>query len=677
MTRLVPGWLRSYRREWLRPDLVAAVVIWSVVTPQAVAYAQIAGLPPEAGLMAAPVAMLGFGLLGTSRQLIVSATTATSAVSAATVGPLAGGDVARFAALSAALALVVAVVLVLGGLLRFGAISDLVSKPVMTGFLFGLGMVIAVAQLPSLLGIDPGEGNFFPALNDLIGELGDVHAATLAVGAASLAVLIALRRLAPKVPATLVVLVLAIALSALLGLEDDGVDVVGHIPEALPDPAIPHISADDFVQLIAPALGVLVLTAEAVGVARGLAAKHDYRTDPNRDLVAMGVSNALAGFSSGFVQSGGASQTAAADGAGGRSQLAGVAAAGLILLTGAFLAPLFADLPQATLAAIVIVAVASFFDVAELRRFARVRRSAAAFAGLALIGVLGLGVLQGLVVTAFLIARRTSSRASAARPSACSPATRGPARGGASSATRTGRRPTACSPSAATGPLLYPNANAVKERVLALAATGEAHTLVLDLGVNTDLDIQAADALGELADELRRHGIELRLAQVREPALEVLERAGVTERVRVEATLDAAVRGDEPARLPPRVAARRRDRRPDRVGGARARVARLRVDRRRLPRRRPLRRAARAAALRAARELAPPRRRADVRDRGAVGRRGGDRRHPGRARLRDADRGAGDRDRHRRAGGRAAAARASWRASSPSRCSRASSSASR
>jgi sulfate permease, SulP family len=460
VTRLLPEWLRSYPRESLRPDLVAAVVIWSVVTPQAVAYAQIAGLPPESGLMAAPVAMLGFGLLGTSRQLIVSATTATSAVSAATVGPLAGGDVARFAALSAALALVVGVVLVLGGLLRFGAIADLVSKPVMTGFLFGLGMVIAVAQLPNLLGIDPGEGNFFPAVADLIGELGDVDAATLAVGTGSLALLIAFRRLAPKMPATLVVLVLAIVVSALLGLEDDGVDVVGHIPEALPDPAIPHVSADDFLQLVAPALGVLVLTAEAVGVARGLAAKHDYRTDPNRDLVAMGVSNALAGFSSGFVQSGGASQTAAADGAGGRSQLAGVAAAGLILLTGAFLAPLFADLPQATLAAIVIVAVAGFFDFAELRRFARVRRSAATFAGLALLGVLGLGVLQGLVVAAGLSLVYLVARLS--RPSVGALA-RDPASGAWG---RIDRHPQWAAPDGVLavridGVLLYPNASTV------------------------------------------------------------------------------------------------------------------------------------------------------------------------------------------------------------------------
>jgi SulP family sulfate permease len=400
--RLLPAWLRGYQRGWLRPDVIAGVVVWSVVTPQAVAYAQIAGLPPETGLMAAPGALLAYALLGTSRQLIVSATTATAAVSAAAVGPLAHGDAARFAALSAALTLVAAVVPIAAGALRLGVIADFVSKPVMTGFLFGVGMVIALAQLPALLGVEPGEGNFFPALADVLGELDDVHAATLAVGLGSVAVLLAGRRLAPAVPSTLLVLVLAIAVSALLDLDAHGVDVVGEIPDALPDPAIPHVSADDLVALVAPALGVLIVSAEAVGVARALAVKHDYRVDPNRDLMAIGVSNALAGLSSGFVQSGGASQTAAADGAGGRSQLATVVAAVLILLTGAFLAGLFEDLPQATLAAIVIVAVSGFFDVAELRRIARVRRSAIVFAGLALAGVLALGVLQGLVVSAGL-----------------------------------------------------------------------------------------------------------------------------------------------------------------------------------------------------------------------------------------------------------------------------------
>ena len=158
--------------------------------------------------------------------------------------------------------------LALGGWLRFGAISDLVSKPVMTGFLFGLGMVIALAQLPAVLGVRPGEGNFFPALSDILGGLGDVHAATLAVGATSIVVLVLGRRLAPALPTTLVVLALGVAVSAVVGLEDHGVEVVGDIPSALPDPAVPRVSADDFVALVVPALGVLILSAEAVGVAR-------------------------------------------------------------------------------------------------------------------------------------------------------------------------------------------------------------------------------------------------------------------------------------------------------------------------------------------------------------------------------------------------------------------------
>jgi MFS superfamily sulfate permease-like transporter len=229
----VPAWLRSYRREWARADLIAGLVIWSVVTPQAVAYAQIAGLPPAAGLIAAPGALLGYALVGGSRTLVISATTATSALSASAVGPLAGGDAARFAALSAAFALVTAAVLVLSGALRLGAVADLVSKPVMTGFLFGLGLTIAVGQLPEILGVPDGDGTFFPRVADLAGDLGSVHAWTAAVGLASIAALVLLRRLAPHVPGILVVLAAGIVVSAALGLEARDVDVVGHLPAAL------------------------------------------------------------------------------------------------------------------------------------------------------------------------------------------------------------------------------------------------------------------------------------------------------------------------------------------------------------------------------------------------------------------------------------------------------------
>jgi sulfate permease, SulP family len=537
VTTILPAWLRSYDSAWLRPDLIAGVVIWSVVTPQAVAYAQIAGLPPEAGLMAAPVAMAAYALLGTSRQLVVSATTATAAVSAATVGELAGGDIARYAALSAALALVVGVVLAFGGWVRFGAVADLVSKPVMTGFLFGLGMVITLAQVPAVLGVPAGEGNFFPALADVLGELGDIHATTLAIGGASIVLLVLGKRFVPGVPTTLVVLALAITVSALLGLEDHGVDVVGDIPNALPEPAVPHVSAHDFVNLIAPAIGVLVLSAEAIGVARGLAVKHGYQVDPNRDLVAMGAANVLCGLSSGFVQSGGASQTAAADGAGGRSQFASLFAAGLLLLTGAFLAPLFTDLPQATLAAIVIVAVAGFFDVAELRRYVVVRHSAVVFAVLALAGVLALGVLQGLVITAVLSLMYLVKRLS--RPTVAALA-RDPRTGAWGHADRHDgwESPAGVLVVRCDGPLFYANANAVKDRVLALAAAGAERTVVLDLDATNDLDVQGADTLAELEQQLRQQGMQLRLARVRAPVRGILERAGVE--IPIDPTLTAA-----------------------------------------------------------------------------------------------------------------------------------------
>ena len=447
--RLVPGWVRSYERPWLRPDFIAGVVIWSVVTPQAVAYAQIAGLPPEAGLMAAPPAMLAYAWFGTSRQLVVSATTATSAVSAAAIGPLAHGDPARFAALSAALALVTGVVLVAGGALRLGAISDFISKPVMTGFLFGLGMVITLAQLPSLLGVKPARGTSsrpsttcsasWATSTGRRSRSASGRSPCCCSGGGSY----------PPFPRPCSCSCSRSPSRPQLDLSNHGVAVVGHIPDALPDPALPDVGAGDIVELVTPALGVLIMSAEAVGVARGLAVKHGYSVDPNRDLEALGASNLLAGLSSGFVQSGGASQTAAADGAGGRSQLATVVSAGLLLLTGAFLAPAVQGPAGGDARGDRHGRRVRFLDVAELRRFAHVRRSAIVFAGLGLAGVLALGVLQGLVVTAGLSLIYVIKRLS--RPSvgtlARDPA---PGPGDAATATRAGARPTARSWCAAT-----------------------------------------------------------------------------------------------------------------------------------------------------------------------------------------------------------------------------------
>jgi sulfate permease, SulP family len=540
--RLLPAWLKGYERAWLVPDVLAGVLVWSVVVPQAVAYAQIAGLPPSAGLAAAPGALLAYAWLGTSRALIVSATTATAGFSAAAVGPVAGGDTAKFAALSAALALVAALVFVVAGALKVGGIMDFVSNPVMTGFLFGLGLTIAVGQLPKLFGVEGGSGRFFALLRHLIGELGDTHWRTLAVGVSSVAGLVVLRRVAPQLPGTLIVLVGAIVVSAVLDLQSHGVDVVGALPSALPDPSLPDAGWDDLTALLPAALGMVLLSAEGIGVARVIASAHGERLDVNRDLVAFGGSNLLAGLSSGFVQLGGSSQTAAAARAGGRTQLVSVVAAGLVVLTGAFLAWMFEDLPQATLGAIVIVAVASFFRVDALRRYLRIRRSAFLLALAALIGVLVLGVLPGLLIATVLSFVVVVTRLT--HPPLAILA-RDPATGAWRNAARHPDWSTVprVLVVGAEGPLFYANAVDIKDLLLEAveAAEPKPTAVVLDLSRNDEIDIGTIDMLHELAGALGRQGIELRLAHVHEPVHELLRLDGIADRVRVEPTLDAAL----------------------------------------------------------------------------------------------------------------------------------------
>ena len=341
--------------------------------PQSVAYAQIAGLPPEAGLMAAPGALLAYALLGTSRTLVVSATTATSAVSAASVAPLAGGDMVRFAALSAALALVTAVLLAAAGALSLGGIADLVPKPVMTGFLFGLGLTITVAQLPSLLGVDAGDGDFFGRLRSC-SPTSATRTEPRSPWAGEHRAAPALQRVRRAFPATLLVLVAAIVVPRCSTWTRTASPSSATCRRRCPTRRCPA-SAPAIWSTWSPALGMLVLTTEALGVAaRWRRAR--LQVDANRDLSRSAASNLRAGLSSGFVQSGGASQTAAAEGAGGKTQLATLLAGVLVLLTGAFLAPLFEDLPQATLAAIVIVAVTGFLRADELAASRRIRTSA-------------------------------------------------------------------------------------------------------------------------------------------------------------------------------------------------------------------------------------------------------------------------------------------------------------
>jgi MFS superfamily sulfate permease-like transporter len=401
---------------------------------------------------------------------------------------------------------------------------------------------VSIGQLPKLFGVPAGSGGFFSQLRDLVEQLGDTSGWTFAVGALSVLALVALARLAPKLPGTLIVLAGSIAVSAALDLAEHGVDVVGELPDAAPDFAVPDVSWGDLVDLVPAALGVMIITAEAVSVSRAIASAQGYDVDVNRDLVAFGGSNLLAGFSSGFVQSGGASQTMAAERAGGRSQLLSIVAAGLILLTGLFLAPLFEDLPQATLAAIVIVAISSFFRVDELQRFARLRYSALTLALVALVGVLVLGVLPGLLLAVALSLVELMQRLSAPPVTVLA---RDPASGAWGSRDRHPgwTEPHGVVVAGVEGPLFYANSATVKSRLLDEIGTAQPSpsALVLDLVRNDGIDVQGLDMLGELADELAGRGVELRLTGVHARVLELVGSSGLDRRVRVDPTIDAAV----------------------------------------------------------------------------------------------------------------------------------------
>lgn len=547
--RYVPvlSWLPAYDRRWLRADILAGLTAWAVLLPQAMAYAQIAGLPAQAALFATPLALLGYAAFGTSRQLAVSATSSTAAVSATAVAPIAAGNSEAFLALSAALAILCGGVFVLAGLLRLGALSDFVAKPVLTGFLFGLGLVIAAGQLSKLLGVKDPAGGFFLKLWRLLTHIGDVNLPTLLLGVSSLMVLVVMKRFAPRVPAALVVVAAGILLTVVFDLAGRGVSVVGEVPSALPTPAVPDVGLGDVAGLLPAALGIVLLGfAESISVARGFASEHRYEVRPNQELVALGASNALAGFFQGFVAAGGASQSAASDRAGARTELFAVVAAALTVFTALVLAPLLGDLPNAVLGAIVLSAVFGFMRVGELRRYYRLDRFGLPMALTALVGVLVLGVLPGLLVAVALTIVLLLQRIS--RPHT---AVLGRLLDGSAYADVERHPEAETVPGLLVfrldAPLFFANVQVLRGRIRTLVseASPPVRVVLLDTEATSALDIEGVDALGELREELEQGGAELWLARVRAPVRGMLERAGLAHSIgeeRIYPSVDAGVR---------------------------------------------------------------------------------------------------------------------------------------
>ena len=399
--RLLPvlGWLPTYRRDWLLPDALAGLAVWAVMVPEGMAYASIVGVPPIMGLYTIVPPLIAYALLGTSRLLVVGPDTATGLISALTVGGVAAQGTSEFDTLTSTLAILIGAFFLLFGVVRMGWVAAFVPTPVMRGFIEGLVCVTIIGQVPHLLGIEGTPGNFFNKLWGVLEHLPEAPLPAVLTGLLSLAAMLLLRRLVPRVPAALVVAIVATALISLFDGETAGVGVVGELPSGLPHLALPNLDPAILKELVPGALAiVLVGYAEALGGAKAAGLQGGGDIDPNQELIAHGPANILSGLFGGFLVVGSLSKTSVAMAAGARTQLANLVAAAFCFLTLVLLTPLFRGMPHPTLAAIVIAAMLHLSKPGYLRDLLARTRWEFALAAIVIAGELTLGVPHGIVL---------------------------------------------------------------------------------------------------------------------------------------------------------------------------------------------------------------------------------------------------------------------------------------
>lgn len=538
LQRRVPlvGLLRDYPRALLRGDLIAGLTTAVMLIPQAMAYAALAGMPPITGLYASIVPIAVYALLGTSGSLAFGPVAIVSLLTASAVGPLAGGDPATYVVLAGALALMVGAIQLLLGVLRLGMVVDLLSHSVISGFTSAAALIIATSQLRALTGIEAEGGDtFVEELSSMLGAIGGLHPATLAVGLGSIVGLVGLKRLFPRFPAPLAVVGVVTLLAYLAGLGEAGVDLLGEVPSGLPGPALPVVGLGQLQALVVPALTIALLSyMEGISVAKAVASKTRERVDSSQELIASGAANLAAGFFQAFPVAGGFSRTAVNHQAGARTPLASLVTAGTVALSVLVLTPLFTPMPRAVLAAIVIVAVAGLVDVGGAVRAWRTDRWDFATLVVTFGATLGLGVELGIGIgigaSLLLLIART------ARPHITElgvvPAT-GQLRNVARFDTVTDPRVLLIRVDAA---LLFATAPSVTRRLEQLAEQRDERleTLVLDASAIADVDGDGAHVLDELEATLDARDVSVHLATVRGPVRDALSRTGHWQRWRSE-----------------------------------------------------------------------------------------------------------------------------------------------
>jgi high affinity sulfate transporter 1 len=546
--RFAPGLyrLRHYDRAWLRPDVLAGVGVAAYLIPQVMAYAGVAGLPPVVGLWAIGVALLVYSFLGSSRQLSVGPESTTALMTAVVVAPLAAGDPGRYAALAAALALLVAAVCVLARLARLGFVADLLSKPVLVGYLAGIAVLMIVSQLDAVTGVEVSGDSVLAQLRSFLDGLDGLQPATVLVAAVVLALLLVAQARFPRLPGPLLALVVASAAAAVFALDERGVELVGDIPAALPGLGVPSVEAADLVDLLLPALGVaLVGFADNVVDARAFASRNGYPIDADQELLALGAVNAAAGLSQGFPVSSSGSRTVIGDALGSRSQLHSLVALLSVVLAVLLLRPLLALFPAPALGAIVVYAALRLIDLREFRRFGRFRLSELVLAVLTTAAVVVLGVLTGVLVAVALSVAELLRRVGRPHDGILGYVAGVP-----------GMHDIDDHPGARLvsglvvyrydSPLFFANAEDFRARALAAveAAPTPAEWFVLNAESNVEVDLTALDALEELRAELTRRAVVFAMARVKEDLRVELVAAGLVDRIgadRIYPTLPTAV----------------------------------------------------------------------------------------------------------------------------------------
>ncbi|MFN7149605.1 MAG: SulP family inorganic anion transporter [Microthrixaceae bacterium] len=547
-SRQLPGLtrLRGYQRAWLRYDVLAGITVAAYLVPQVMAYAEVAGLPPVVGLWAILGPLLVYAVLGSSRQLSVGPESTTALMTAAAVGAIAAGDPTRYAALAAALALVVGVLCILGRAGRLGFLADLLSKPVLVGYMAGIAAIMIASQLGSLTGIDIDADSFVTKIVYVAGHLDEMHGPTLVLATVVLVLLLVGSHLLPRSPVPLVGMLLAAATVAVLDLETRGIALVGQIPAGLPAPSLPSVSAADVGSLLLPAVGVAIVAySDNVLTARTFAVRNGYVIDSNQEFLALGAANLASGAMSGFPVSSSGSRTVIGDALGSRSQLYSLVALASVLLTVVFLRPVLAAFPVAALGAIVVYAAIRLVDVAEFRRIARFRRSELFLALATTAAVLILDVMYGVLVAIGLSILDLLRRVARPHDGILGFAPGVP-----------GMHDIDDYPDAAAiqglivyrydSPLFFANVEDFKRRALESLDLADTPTewFLLNAEANVQVDITAIDALEELRQELDQRGIVFAMARVKQDLHDDLRPTGFVERVgedRVFMTLPTAV----------------------------------------------------------------------------------------------------------------------------------------